>query len=59
MDDMNEELQFMKKEIENFTHQFFGTAIGEYIFNWRANTRDDDYDGIKAIYDDLESQGYL
>lgn len=53
------DIEYMKSEIESFINQYWGTAIGESIHNWRSNTRDDDYDSIEAIYKDLEAQGYV
>lgn len=53
------DIESMKAEIQNFIDQYWGTAIGESIYNWRCNTRDDDYEGIEAIYNDLEANGYV
>ena len=52
-------LEEMIREINRFIEQYDGTAIGGIIKNWRQNTRDDDYDGIEAIYNELEAHGYV
>lgn len=53
------DIGYMDSQIKSFIDQYWGTAIGESIYNWRSNTRDDDYEGIKDIYKDLEAQGYV
>ena len=53
------DIEYMKSKIMTFIDQYWGTAIGESIYNWMCNTRDDDYEGIEAIYKDLEAQGYV
>lgn len=52
------DIEYMDSEIKNFIEQYWETAIGNSIYNWRCNTRDDDYDGIEAIYKELEDNGY-
>ena len=52
-------LQDMKIAIDKFIDEYSGTAIGESIFRKRCNIWDDDYDGIEAIYKELEDKGYL
>lgn len=53
------DIEYMDSQIKSFIDQYWGTAIGESIYNWRNNIRDDDSDGIEAIYRDLEMQGYV
>ena len=49
----------MKTEIQKFLNQYDGTTIGQSIYNRMCNLRDDDYEGIEAIYDELEEGGYI
>lgn len=49
-------MEEMKKTIEDFITNNWGTSEGEYVHRWRCNTFDDDFDGIKAIYNYVISQ---
>lgn len=52
----NISLSDMNIEIENFIQIYWGTAIGDSVYKMRINTVDDDYDGIKDIYDYIKEQ---
>lgn len=45
----------MDSEIKEFCEQYIGTAIGQSIYNKRLNTWDTDYDGIKEIWEEVQS----
>lgn len=49
----------MDNKIKEFIESYYGTAIGNSIQNRRQNLFDNDYDGIKTIYDELEEKGYI
>ena len=53
------ELQDMKNKIMLFCEEYLGRAIGEETRCRMENLRDDDYDGIKELYDELEDGGWL
>lgn len=46
-------IEEMNAAIELFIEEWWGTAKGESIYRKRCNTRDDDYDAIKDIYDEI------
>lgn len=46
-------IEEMDKIISVFIQQYWGTAIGESIYNKRCNTFDDDYDHIQDIYNEV------
>lgn len=45
-----EDIEDMKKVIADFLTENWGTSESEYVYKWRCDTFDEDYDGIKAIY---------
>ena len=49
-------LEEMKQEINLFIEAYWGTSIGERVYHRMCNTRDDDFDGIKEIYDYVKEQ---
>ena len=53
-------MEDMKKVIADFITDFitdnWGTNEGEYVYRWRCNTFDDDFDEIRAIYNYVISQ---
>ena len=49
-------LEEMNIEIERFIEIYWGTAIGDSVYKMRINTVDNDYDGIKDIYDYIKEQ---
>ena len=51
-------IEDMNTEISNFINTYWGTAIGESIYHKRANTSDDDYDGLKDIYEEIQNEAY-
>ena len=51
-------IEDMNTEISNFIDTYWGTAIGESIYHKRANTSDDDYDGLKDIYEEIQNEAY-
>lgn len=53
------DLEYMKREINKFIDQYWGTAIGESYYNRMCNVWDNDYEGVKNIYDELEEEGYI
>lgn len=46
----------MKKVINDFITDNWGTSEGEYVYRRMCNTFDDDFDGIRAIYNYVISQ---
>ena len=52
----NLSLEEMKQEINLFIEEYWGTSIGERVYHRMCNTRDDDFDGIKEIYDYVKEQ---
>ena len=52
----NLSLEEMKQEINLFIEEYWGTSIGESVYHRRCNTFDNDYDGIKEIYDYVKEQ---
>lgn len=53
--DGGKNMEDMKKVISDFITDNWGTSEGEYVHRWRCNTFDDDYEGIKAIYNYVKS----
>ena len=49
-------LEEMNIEIERFIETYWSTAIGDSVYKMRTNTVDNDYDGIKDIYDYIKEQ---
>ena len=47
-------IEDMNTAINDFIETYWGTAIGENIYHKRANTLDDDYDGLKDIYEEIQ-----
>lgn len=53
------EIQDMYLEINLFCDEYTGTVIGEETRCRLENLRNDDYDGVKDLYDELEAAGRL
>lgn len=47
-------IEDINTEIDNFIEAYWGTAIGESIYHKRANTSDDDFDGLFNIYEEIK-----
>lgn len=46
-------LESMDTKISNFISENWGTDAGERIYRSRCNIRDDDFDGIQKIYNEV------
>lgn len=46
-------IEEMDRVIKNFIEEYWGTAIGDSIYNKRCNTSDSDFDRIEDIYNEV------
>lgn len=49
-------MEEMKKTIDNFIKDNWGTDEGERVYRWRCKTFDDDFAEIQKIYQYVMSQ---